>query len=114
VYVRSAISAEWEQAAIYRAVAVDVAMGGVNVRRLAAIDMYGSRGTMRRRRIILAELTAGAIVMVAFGAWLAAASTGLGDRVLAIWIVGAGLNYVPLAAYAIALSLPGALVSRDA
>jgi hypothetical protein len=47
--------------------------------------------------------------MVAFGAWLAAASTDPVDRVLGIWILGAGLNYVPLAAYAIALSLPGAL-----
>jgi hypothetical protein len=36
VYVPSAISAEWKHAAIYRAAAVDVTMGGVNVRRLAA------------------------------------------------------------------------------
>jgi hypothetical protein len=34
----------------------------VNVKRLAAIDMYGTRGTLRRRRIILAEFTAGALV----------------------------------------------------
>jgi hypothetical protein len=84
-------------------------MAGVNVRRLAAIDMYGARGAVRRRRIILAEFIAGAVVMVAFGVWLAAFSPGLGGRVLGIWIVGSGLNYAPLAAYAIALSRAGAL-----
>ena len=78
-------------------------MAGVNVRRLAAIDMYGARGAVRRRRIILAEFIAGAVVMVAFGVWLAAFSSGLGGRVLGIWIAGSGLNYAPLAAYAIAL-----------
>jgi hypothetical protein len=84
-------------------------MAGVNVRRLAAIDMYGARGATRRRRVILAEFIAGAVVMVAFGVWLAAFSPGLGGRMLGIWIVGSGLNYAPLAAYAIALSRPGAL-----
>ena len=84
-------------------------MTRVNVRRLAAIDMYGTRGTPRRRRIILAEFTIGAAVMVAFGAWLVAVSSGAGGRALGIWILGSGLNYVPLAGYAIALSRPGAL-----
>jgi hypothetical protein len=27
----------------------------MDVKRLAAVDMWGTRGTMRRRRIILAE-----------------------------------------------------------
>jgi hypothetical protein len=84
-------------------------MMGVNVRRLAAIDMYGTTGTIRRRRIILAEFTAGAVGLVAVGAWLAAASAGLGGRVLGIWMIGAGLNYAPLAAHAVRLSRPGAL-----
>ena len=75
-------------------------MAGMNVRRLAAIDMYGSRGAVRRRRIIRAEFITGAAVMVAFGVWLTAFSAGLG---------GCGLNYAPLAAYAVALSRPGAL-----
>jgi hypothetical protein len=87
----------------------DETMAGVNVRRLAAIDMYGARGTARRRRVILAEFTGGAVVMVAAGVWLTAFSAGLGGRVFGIWIVGSGLNYVPLAGYAIALSRPGAL-----
>ena len=74
----------------------------------AAIDMYGARGTTRRRRIILAEF-AGAVVSVAFGIWLAADASGLAGRALGIWMTGAGLNYAPLAAYAIALSRSGAL-----
>jgi hypothetical protein len=84
-------------------------MGGMNVRRLAAIDMYGTRGAIRRRRIIRAEFITAAAVMVAFGAWLTVSSAGLGGRALGIWIIGCGLNYAPLAAYAIALSRPGAL-----
>jgi hypothetical protein len=41
---------------------------GVDVRRLAAIDMYGLFGTRRRRRVILAEFVFGAVVMVGAGA----------------------------------------------
>lgn len=33
----------------------------MNVRRLTAIDMYGTRGTTRRRRIVMAEFIAYAI-----------------------------------------------------
>ena len=67
-------------------------MAGVNVRRLAAIDMYGARGATRRRRIILAEFTAGVLIMVPFGVWLAAFSSGLAGRVLGLWMAGSGLN----------------------
>ena len=77
----------------------------MNVRRLAAIDMYGAQGTTRRRRIILAEFLVVVVVMVAFGIWLTAYASGLGGRMLGIWMIGAGLNYAPLAAYEIALSL---------
>jgi hypothetical protein len=84
-------------------------MAGMNVRRLAAIDMHGTQGTTRRRRIILAEFVAGVAVSVAFGIWLVASASGLGGRIFGIWMIGAGLNYAPLAAYAIALSRPGAL-----
>jgi hypothetical protein len=81
----------------------------MNVRRLAAIDMHGARGATRRRRIILAEFAAGVVVAVAFGIWLAAYASSLGGHLFGIWMIGAGLNYAPLAAYAIALSRPGAL-----
>lgn len=52
-------------------------MPAMNVRRLAAIDMYGTRGTARRRRIILAEFLAGAVALVAFDTWEQASSSGL-------------------------------------
>ena len=81
----------------------------MTVRRLAAIDMYGSRGTVRRRRIVLAEFVVGVIASAAFGAWILTASVSLVGRVLGLWIIGAGLNYLPLAVYAIMLSRPGAL-----
>ncbi|MEU7590557.1 hypothetical protein AB0A95_30240 [Micromonospora sp. NPDC049230] len=81
----------------------------MNVRRLAAIDMYGSRGTTRRRLIILAEFLVGVVVMVTWGVWLLGSAHGLGSRALGLWLTGAGLNYAPLSAYAIALMRPGAL-----
>jgi hypothetical protein len=84
-------------------------MAGVNVRRLAAIDMFGTRGTPRRRWIILAEFVLGALVLIGFGVWLALDATSLGDQLFGFWAILAGLNYVPLAAYAIALSRAGAI-----
>jgi hypothetical protein len=81
----------------------------MTVRRLAAIDMYGTRGTALRRRIILAEFVVGVIAMVAFGAWLLTASAGLAGRAIGVWAIGAGLNYAPLALHAIMLRRPGAL-----
>src|SRR5258708_27855237 len=71
--------------------------------------MYGSRGTVRRRRIIQAEFTAALAATVALGIWLAIEASGLGTRILGIWLMGAGVNYAPLAVYAILLSRPGAL-----
>ncbi|MEU8114990.1 hypothetical protein [Micromonospora sp. NPDC048947] len=81
----------------------------MNVRRLAAIDMYGSRGTTRRRRIILAEFLVGVVLMVTWGCWLLASANGFGTRAFGLWLVGAGLNYAPLSLYALALMRPGAL-----
>ncbi|MGC4868924.1 hypothetical protein ACLQ3B_26190 [Micromonospora sp. DT53] len=81
----------------------------MNVRRLAAIDMYGSRGTTRRRRIILAEFLVGVVLMVTWGIWLLSSSNGLGTRAFGLWLTGAGLNYAPLSIYAIALTRRGAL-----
>ncbi|MEH1167338.1 hypothetical protein V6V47_18325 [Micromonospora sp. CPCC 205539] len=81
----------------------------MDVRRLAAIDMYGARGTIRRRRIILAEFLVGVVFMVTLGVWLLASSSGVGGRAFGLWFVGVGLNYAPLSAYAIALTRAGAL-----
>jgi hypothetical protein len=84
----------------------------MSVRRLAAIDMYGTKGTVRRRRIILAEFVVGVIAMMAFGIWLVTVAPSVTGVVLGWWVIGAGLNYAPLAAYAILLSRPGALTAE--
>ncbi|GAB3937404.1 hypothetical protein GCM10027614_15570 [Micromonospora vulcania] len=48
-------------------------------------------------------------LMVTWGIWLLASSSGLGTRVIGLWLAGAGLNYAPLSMYAIALMRHGAL-----
>ena len=84
-------------------------MALVNVRRLAAIDMYGVSGSARRRRVILAEFIIGVIGMVGFGVWVSTNASDITSRMVGLWLVGAGLNYVPLAVYAVILSQRGAL-----
>src|SRR5262245_11674971 len=80
----------------------------LNVRRLAALDMWGSAGTMRRRRIIRAEFVLGVVGCIGLG--LLAVVQGSGWWVVVgIWLIGAGVNYVPLALQAQSLSQPGAL-----
>jgi hypothetical protein len=81
----------------------------MNVRRLAAIDMYGTQGTTRRRRIILAEFVAGVVGMAGMGIWVLTQSSGSDGRAFGLWLMGAGLNYAPLAWYALILSRPGVL-----
>lgn len=81
----------------------------MTVRRLAAVDMWGTRGTIRRRRIVLAEFLVGVIALVGLGLILLSASADPSGRALGLWAVGAGLNYVPLAAHALSLGRPGAL-----
>lgn len=83
-------------------------MSPPDVRRLAAVDMFGSRGSVRRRRVIRAEFIVGAAACTALGAWVL--MSGLGWwRAVGAWLVGVGANYVPLAWHAVALSRPGAL-----
>lgn len=87
-------------------------MSDVNVRRLAAIDMYGSKGAPRRATIILIEFAIGAGAITLFGLWLATLASGVPGWLLAIWIIGIGTNYVPLVTYAVALKGPGQLSSE--
>ncbi len=79
-----------------------------DLRRLAARDLYGTRGSQRRRRAVRAEFFAGAAGCTALGI-LALAHGGGGWILVGVWLVGAGANYVPLALEAQRLSRPGAL-----
>jgi hypothetical protein len=82
----------------------------MGVRRLVAADMWGSRGTLTRRRLIRIEFVAGAVACTGLGALVfAASSESWLWLVVGIWLLGAGINYVPLAVYAQSLSRPGAL-----
>jgi len=82
---------------------------GVTVRRLAAIDMYGLRGSARRRRIVVAEFVAGALLLTGFGIWLLTRASSAGAVVFGGWMTGVGLNYVPLACHALWLNGRGRL-----
>lgn len=86
-----------------------VIIAGMNVRRLAAIDMWGTKGTLRRRRIILAEFLFGAVGGLALGIWTLSIQSSLSGLLFGLWLIGIGLNYVPLAAYALRLSGAGVL-----
>jgi hypothetical protein len=81
---------------------------GLDVRRLAAVDMHGLEGRSYRARVILAEFVLGALVCVGLGLWLATQS-GVGSLIFGLWLAGAGLNYVPLSLHAIWFSRPGRL-----
>jgi hypothetical protein len=80
----------------------------LNVRRLAALDMYGVRGTRRRRRIILAEYVFGAVGGVAFGAW-AFTWGGVAGVIVGLCLLGLAANYAALTAHVVSLWPPGRL-----
>jgi hypothetical protein len=80
-----------------------------DVRRLAAVDMHGARGTLFRRRIILAEFVVGAVAGTGLGVFLAVASSSVGLCAFGALLAGICLNYVPLALHALQLSRRGAL-----
>ena len=83
-------------------------MALLNVRRLAAADMWGTGGSLRRRRLIRVEFIVGAVGCTALGVLSLVSGNGWAD-VLGVWLVGAGINYIPLAWEAQSLSRPGAL-----
>lgn len=84
-------------------------MSGVDVRRLAAIDMHGASGSDLRRRVILAEFVLGAVAGIALGGWLVSVADSIGWRIFGLWLIGVGCNYVPLALHAISLYRPEVL-----
>jgi hypothetical protein len=83
-------------------------MAHLEVKRLAAADMWGTAGSPRRRRIIRAEFFVGALGCTALGVLVILAGRGwwLANGAL---LLGIGANYVPLALSAQSLSRPGAL-----
>ncbi|GAB3369554.1 hypothetical protein RMN56_03185 [Micromonospora halotolerans] len=83
-------------------------MPHLDVRRLAAVDMYGSVGSPVRRWVILAEFVVGVVGCVALGLW-AAHGGGPVRTALGVYLALVGLNYVPLALHAVTLSRRGAL-----
>lgn len=81
----------------------------MNVRRLAAVDMWGTRGTLLRRRVVLAEFFLAWAGGIAAGLWLILSGPDVTLWVLGALAVGIGLNYAPLAIYAVRFMRPGAL-----
>jgi hypothetical protein len=80
----------------------------IDVRRLAALDMWGSAGARWRRWVILAEFLLGVVGITAVGVALLR-SGGAGGTALAWWSFGVAANYAPLSWYALAFIRPGAL-----
>jgi hypothetical protein len=87
-------------------------MAFLDVRRVAAADMYGTSGSSRRRRAIRAEFLIGAVACIAFGAASLALGHGWG-RPVGAWLACLGLNYVPLAASARAQERSGVVPRRS-
>ena len=83
-------------------------MAFLDVRRLAATDMWGIAGTRRRRQLIRAEFAVGAAGCIVLGVLSLVQGSGWAS-VLGFWLVGVGLNYIPLSVQATALSKPGVL-----
>ncbi len=74
----------------------------LDVRRLAALDMHGARGTRRRRRVILAEFGFGTIGSAALGAWALSWGDAVGV-ILGVWLLGLAANYLPLTMHVLSL-----------
>lgn len=81
----------------------------IDVRRLAAVDLYGRRGARRRRRLILAEFVLAAIDIPLLGLATLLAASSAPWVLFGAYLTGIGLNYVPLALHAISLSRAGKL-----
>ena len=84
-------------------------MPRLNVRRLAAVDMYGTEGARWRRRVIVAEFIVAAVGGIAPGLWIALSSPTVGWRLFGAWLIGMGANYLVLVLHAVSLSRPGAM-----
>ena len=81
----------------------------VDVRRLAAVDMHGARGSIRRRRVIIAEFVCGTVGGAAFGIWALASWEGAVGVVFGVYLLGLSANYAALAFHALTLARAQAL-----
>jgi hypothetical protein len=84
---------------------------GLDVRRLAAVDMHGLKGGRIRPRVILAEFLFGAVAGPLLGLFMVVAADGVVWKLIGVAMIGIGLNYVPLARHALALRTPEALAA---
>lgn len=76
-----------------------------DVRRFTALDMFGTAGTLGRRRIIRAEFVIGCPAVFA----VAVITLLNGHPLLGGWFLGVAVNYLPLAAHSVSLFPPGRL-----
>lgn len=75
--------------------------------------MYGAKGGPVRRWVIRTEFFFGLIGCVALGVLSLALRHGsVGWVAFGVWLIGVGLNYLPLAVYAARLYPPGRLESE--
>jgi hypothetical protein len=81
----------------------------VDVRKLAAVDMFGARGSWLRRRVILVEFVLGTAGGIAFGVWALTSWSGAVGLVFGVWLLGLAANYCALALHAATLSGAGVL-----
>ena len=69
-----------------------------NFRRLAAIDI-----AYLGFKVILAEFLCGAVLSTALGVWVLLRSHSPGQALLGIYLLGLGMNYVPLVVFAVSI-----------
>lgn len=74
----------------------------LDVRRLAALDMYGTHGTRWRRRAILSEFALGTLGCATLGAWALSWTSAVGV-ILGFWLLGLAANYLPLTVHVLTL-----------
>jgi len=84
----------------------------MDVRRLAAIDMYGGSGRPWRRWVIVGEFVFGVAALLAIGTLTLVNAKSPLWWIVGAWLIGVGLNYVPLMIHAYSLSPPGALAAE--
>jgi hypothetical protein len=73
------------------------------------VDTYGRRGKKARRRLILGEFVLAAIGMPTLGLVIVLTASSVRWGLLGAYLIGVGLNYLPLALKAISLARAGNL-----